>query len=81
MTKEIILSKISKDYAIDIDILKSNLKTEVKKDAKKEETQEVRDKKLTKYQKASHKVLYYMLMNSKYINLYKNTLGYFKERI
>lgn len=81
LTKEIILSKISKDYAIDIDILKSNLKTEVKKDVKKEETQEVRDKKLTKYQKASHKVLYYMLMDSKYINLYKNTLGYFKERI
>lgn len=81
LTKEIILSKISKDYAIDIDILKSNLKTEVKKDAKKEESQEVRDKKITKYQKASHKVLYYMLMDSKYINLYKNTLGYFKERI
>ena len=81
LTKEIILSKISKDYAIDIDVLKSNLKTEVKKDAKKEEVVEVRDKKLTKYQKASHKVLYYMLMDSKYINLYKNTLGYFKERI
>lgn len=81
LTKEIILSKISKDYAIDIDILKSNLKTEVKKAVKKEEPQEVRDKKLTKYQKASHKVLYYMLMDSKYINLYKNTLGYFKERI
>ena len=81
MLKEIILSKISKDYAIDIDILKSNLKTEVKKDAKKEKVVEVRDKKLTKYQKASHKVLYYMLMDSKYINLYKNTLGYFKERI
>ena len=81
LTKEIILSKISKDYAIDIDVLKSNLKTEVKKAVKKEETQEVRDKKLTKYQKASHKVLYYMLMDSKYINLYKNTLGYFKERI
>lgn len=81
LTKEIILSKISKDYAIDIDILKSNLKTEVKKDVKKEEPQEVRDKKITKYQKASHKVLYYMLMDSKYINLYKNTLGYFKERI
>lgn len=81
LTKEIILSKISKDYAIDIDILKSNLKTEVKKDVKKEEVVYVRDKKLTKYQKASHKVLYYMLMDSKYINLYKNTLGYFKERI
>ena len=81
LTKEIILSKISKDYAIDIDILKSNLKTEVKKDVKKEEVVEVRDKKLTKYQKASHKILYYMLMDSKYINLYKNTLGYFKERI
>ena len=81
LTKEIILSKISKDYTIDIDVLKSNLKTEVKKDVKKEEVVDVRDKKLTKYQKASHKVLYYMLMDSKYINLYKNTLGYFKERI
>ena len=40
----------------------------------------VEEIKLSKYQKASHKVLYYMLMDEKYINLYKNTLGYFKER-
>lgn len=38
LTKEIILSKISKDYAIDIDILKSNLKTEVKKMLKRRNT-------------------------------------------
>ena len=36
---------------------------------------------MSKYQKASHKVLYYMLMDTKYISIYKNALGYFKERI
>ena len=41
----------------------------------------VEEIKLSKYQKASHKVLYYMLMDEKYINLYKNTLGYFTTNI
>ena len=78
LTKELILSKISKDYAIDIDILKKNIKEEPKET--KVVKKNVEEIKLSKYQKASHKVLYYMLMDEKYINLYKNTLGYFKER-
>ncbi len=79
LTKELILSKISKDYAIDIDVLKSNLKSEPRKDVKV--ISNVKSNKLSKYQKASYKVLYYMLMDKKYINIYKNTLGYFKERM
>ena len=78
LTKELILSKISKDYAIDVDILKKNTKEEPKET--KVVKKNVEEIKLSKYQKASHKVLYYMLMDEKYINLYKNTLGYFKER-
>ena len=81
LTKEIILSKISKDYAIDIDVLKTNLKEAPKKIERVSENENLKKVKLTKYQKASHKVLYYMLMDNKYINMYKNTLGYFKERM
>lgn len=77
LTKELILSKISKDYAIDVDILKKYKRRAQRNKSGKKNVEEI---KLSKYQKASHKVLYYMLMDEKYINLYKNTLGYFKER-
>lgn len=79
LTKEVILSKISKDYGIDIEVLKKSINKDVKiKSNKKNVTNEY---KLSKYQKASHKVLYYMLMDKKYISLYKNMLGFFKEKI
>ena len=78
LTKELIISKISKDYQIDIDVLKKGL---VNVPKKKEIKEKIIKPKISKYQKASHKVLYYMLMDEKYINIYKNTLGYFKERM
>lgn len=77
LTKEIILSKISNDYKIDIDILKSNIKSP-KKIVEKSNDGNI---KISKYHRASHKVLYYMLMDNKYINMYKNTLGFLKERM
>ena len=61
LTKELILSKISKDYAIDVDILKKNIKEEPKET--KVVKNNVEEIKLSKYQKARHKVLYYMLMD------------------
>ena len=78
LTKELIISKISKDYQIDVGVLKKGLGNVSKK---KKEKEEIIKPKMSKYQKASHKVLFYMLMDIKYINMYKNTLGYFKERI
>ena len=78
LTKELIISKISKDYQIDVDVLK---KAMVNVPMKKEIKEEIIRPKMSKYQKASHKVLYYMLMDTKYISIYKNALGYFKERI
>lgn len=77
LTKEIILSKISNDYKIDVDVLKSNIKSPKKIVEKSNEIVV----KTSKYYKASHKVLYYMLMDKKYINMYKNTLGFLKERM
>lgn len=79
LTKEVILSKISKDYQVDIDVLKKNLGEE--KQVVLEKKKEVEVPKKTKYEKASHRVLYYMLMDKKYINIYKNSLGYLKERM
>lgn len=81
LTKEIILSKISKDYAIDIEVLKNNIKEETKKEEKNIHQKEKVERKITRYQKASHKVLYYMLVDKKYILLFKRKLGYFKEKI
>ena len=78
LTKELIVSKISKDYRIDVDVLKKGLGNTPKV---KSEVVQVIKPKISKYHKASHKVLYYMLVDTKYISMYKNTLGYFKERM
>lgn len=78
LTKEVIISKISNDYKIDAEVLKNNLKIEPVKN----KVVEVKKNsvKISKYHKASSRLLYYMLMDDKYINIYKNNLGYLKER-
>lgn len=81
LTKELIISKISKDYSIDADILKKEV-MEVPKEIKTTEKEMIkRPSKISKYQKISHRVLYYMLIDDKYIAMYKSKLGYFKERM
>lgn len=77
LTKELIISKISKEYQIDEKILKQNIdiKPIKRKEIKKEE-----NPKISKYQKAVSKILYMMMLDNKYITIYKNKLGYFKEK-
>ena len=78
LTKSLIISKISKDYQIDAAILESKIKvTPQKVEAKMVKKEE----KKSKYQLAANKIIYYMLMDSKYITLYQNRLGFFKEKI
>ncbi len=79
LTKDLVISKISKDYAVDIETLKSGLKRDNVSPQRKMNLSS--QDKVTKYQKASHKVLYYMLFSNKYIAIYKKRLGYFKEKI
>ena len=80
LTKELFISKISSDYDIDIDILKKGLNKNDEKKIEHKKTN-VPKTKLSKYQKASHMILYYMINDEKYIKLYKTNLGYFKEKI
>lgn len=81
LTKQLIISKISKDYLIDEQILIGELNLTPKKEiVKKEEKREVIPK-VSKYHKAVSKILYMMMLDNKYITIYKNKLGYFKEKI
>ena len=80
LTKELFISKISSDYDIDIDILKKGLNKNDEKKIEHKKTN-VPKTRLSKYQKASHRILYYMINDEKYIKLYKTNLGYFKEKI
>lgn len=80
LTKELFISKISSDYDIDIDILKKGLNKNDEKKIEHKKTN-VPKTRLSKYQKASHRILYYMINDEKYINRYKTNLGYFKEKI
>ena len=80
LTKELFISKISSDYDIDIGILKKGLNKNDEKKIEHKKTN-VPKTKLSKYQKASHRILYYMINDEKYINMYKTNLGYFKEKI
>jgi DNA primase len=82
--KEITLNKLSKEYNLSLDVLKSKLKS-----VKQVETiaQEIFVKqeaspptKLTSLDKGIRKVLYYMMNDIKYIKIYQNNLGYFLDK-
>ena len=78
LTKELIISKISKDYQIDAEILKKRLEAPPKEIKKVVEQPK---KKRDKYDKATSRIIYYMMSDSKYITIYQNRLGYFKNKI
>ena len=81
LTKQLIISKISKEYQIDEQILIGEINlTPQKEIVKKEEKKEIKPK-ISKYHKAVSKILYMMMLDNKYITIYKNKLGYFKEKI
>lgn len=76
--KEVILNKISKEFNIDIDILKKQIpKKEIIKPIKIEK--EV--KKKSKYLLSSSKMIYAMLLHKEYYRIYMNNLGYLKDII
>ena len=81
LTKQLIISKISKDYLIDEQILIGELNITPKKEVVKKEEKREEVPKISKYHKAVSKILYMMMLDNKYITIYKNKLGYFKEKI
>lgn len=72
--REITLTKLSKDSALDVDFLRSklNVVTKVKKVEKKVEPKKV---KLTKYEKAEVYLVNYMLKSSEVVNICINKLS------
>ncbi|MEG0977349.1 MAG: DNA primase [Bacilli bacterium] len=80
LTRDLVISKLSNDYKIDKELLKRELVyAEKPEKTVVEEVKEV--KKKTKYEIATSKILFAMMMDAKYITIYRNKLGYFKDKI
>lgn len=83
LTKELVISKISKDYEIDAEILKQELNNSVPEketNIKSSEAPRAPKPKPSKYKSAASKILFSMMCDPTYISIYKNRLGYFKEK-
>lgn len=80
LTKELVITKISKDYEIDVGVLRKELEGSREKSVRQENVVVEKEKK-SRYQIAAGKILFAMMDQPMYITIYKNKLGYFKEKI
>lgn len=79
LTKEMIITQLSENYHIDKEVLKENLKEDTTKELDIDIPK--KEKRKTKYELATNKILYAMMLDSRYIRIYKEKLGYFKNKI
>ena len=79
LTKEMIINKLSENYHLDKEVLKQNLGS-LKPVVKPKEPKVEASKAKTKYDIAAKSILYAMMNDSKYIRIYKENLGYFKNK-
>lgn len=77
LEREVVISKICKDYNIDPNVIKKNL-TPIVKDEKRKPIPI--QKKSSKYEKASAKLIYAMLFNKDFYNIYMDKLGYLRYK-
>lgn len=77
LEREVAISKICKDYNIDPSVIKKNLKP-IEKENKK--VIKITQKKQSKYEKASSKLLYSMLFNKEFYPIYVDKLGYLRHK-
>ena len=82
--KEITLNKLSKEYNLSMDVLKSKLKSVKQVEDIAQEIFVKKEisppKRLSSLDKGIRKVLYYMMNDIKYIKIYQNNLGYFMDK-
>ncbi len=82
LTQNITIDKISKDYNIDINILKQEIiKTDKKEKIAIKPSNENTTKKNDKYSYLANVILYYIASDYKYARIYKSDLNFFKEKI
>ncbi len=78
--QELVLSKISKDYQVDIDILRKQLKPTAKKETIQVKVKEESQQEISRYKQIANIVLYYLLNDYNFSRIYKDDLNYFKEK-
>lgn len=81
LTKEVIITKISKDYEVDASVLRKALGKENNSSSHLPPVEVQVPQKKSRYSLATDKILFGMMDNPAYISIYKNRLGYFKEKI
>ncbi|MBR1413865.1 MAG: DNA primase [Bacilli bacterium] len=80
LSKEITLKKISNDYNVDIDTLKNALNEQ--KDEQKIVTNPKKSDKVQELNsEAEQEILYFMMNDSKYIDIYLADLGFFDKKV
>ena len=77
LTKEITLRKISDEYNISYDVLKSEI--EFNKEPEKDK-EEVKIVKKDKYSECVKVIIYYMMNDIKYLTIFNNKLGFLKNK-
>lgn len=76
LAKDLALNKISKEYNLDINILKDRLPKETKKITKTIEPTIKKDK----YRELANTLLYFLANDKNYARIYKNEVNIFKEK-
>ena len=82
--KEVTLNKISKEYNIGLDVLKSkldSLKQEEKVANEVFKVEKKDNKKINGLDKIIRKILYFMMNDKKYIKIYQKEIGFFEEKL
>ena len=81
---EVTLGKLSKEYNLDIEVLREQLKSLKPMDELAKEIFQKQSKipeKRTNFDKFCEKVLYYMMNDLKYIKIYQYQLGFFENKV
>jgi len=81
LTKEITIKKMSDEYDVPLDLLKNELNNVTKPKEKKEVKEKVLEKKsFSKYDIAAQNIIYFMINDGKYVEMFKKELGYFNNK-
>lgn len=80
LTRELTLKKISEDYHVSLDLLHGELKKVETKKKVESPPKTLAKTKLSKYDKACQNIIYFMMNDGNFIEIFKKELGYFKEK-
>lgn len=80
LTRELTLKKISEDYQVSLDLLHGELQKIESKKIVETPKKTLAKTKLSKYDKACQNIIYFMMNDGKFIEIFKKELGYFNEK-